>query len=60
MGKTINAIAASVLWDEYEDAAEEAREALRMGDKLKALALAIWAHKIREQYNREFDQLLFG
>ncbi len=48
------------LWGEYETAAEEAREAYRMGDKLKALALAIWAHKIREQYNREFDKLLFG
>lgn len=40
----------AVLWDEYQDTAEEAREALRMGDKPKALALSILANKIRGEY----------
>ena len=52
-------ILSSVLWAEYEIAAEEAREAYRMGDKLKALALAIWAHKMEDQYNRQRDKMLF-
>jgi hypothetical protein len=40
----------AVLWDEYQTSAEEAREALRMGDKLKALTLAIWSNQVREEY----------
>ena len=39
-----------ILWDEYQSSAEEARKALRMGDKLKALTLAIWSNQVREEY----------
>ena len=51
---------ADLWWLEYQDAAEEARDALRDGDKLKALALAIWAHKIKGQYEYYANRLIFG
>lgn len=35
------ALLADLWWLEYQDAAEKARNALRDGDKLKALTLAI-------------------
>lgn len=51
---------ADLLWCEYQDAADAARAALAIGDKLAALTLAIWAHKIKEQYHSEIDKLLFS
>lgn len=54
------ALLADLWWLEYQDAAEDARSALRDGDKLKALALAIWAHKIKGQYEYYANCLIFG
>lgn len=54
------ALLADLWWLEYQDAAEEARDALREGDKLKALALAICAHKIKGQYEYYANRLIFG
>ena len=54
------ALLADLWWLEYQDAAEEARGALREGDKLKAIALAIWAHKIKCQYEYYANRLIFG
>jgi len=51
---------AYLLWCEYQDAADAARDALAIGDKLAALTLAIWAHKIKEQHLSELDKLLFS
>lgn len=47
---------ADLLWTEYQDAAKKARASLVDGDKLKALVLAIWAHKIKVEY----DTLILG
>jgi hypothetical protein len=54
------ALLADLWWLEYQDAAEEARDALRDGDKIKALALAIWAHKIKGRYEYYANRLIFG
>jgi hypothetical protein len=51
---------ADLWWLEYQDAAEDARDALHAGDKMKALALAIWAHKIKCQYEYYANRLIFG
>lgn len=55
-----NGLLADLWWLEYQDAAEEARFALRDGDNLKALALAIWAHKIKGKYEYYANRLIFG
>lgn len=54
------ALLVDLYWWEYQDAAEDARSALRDGDKPKALALAIWAHKIKCQYEYYANRLIFG
>lgn len=54
------ALLADLWWLEYQDAAEDARNALMDGDKLKALALAISAHKIKGQYECYENRLIFG
>lgn len=54
------ALLADLWWLEYQDAVEEAREALRDGDKMKALTLAIWAHKIKGEYEYYANRLIFG
>ena len=54
------ALLADLWWLEYQDAAENARSALRNGDKLKALALAIWAHKVKGEYEYYANRLIFG
>jgi len=46
----INRILAELWWLEYQDASRDAREALRNGDKLRALALAIMARKVLNKY----------
>jgi len=48
--KANNEILADLLWIEYEEAAWEARWYLSIGDKLAALAMAIYANKIRSKY----------
>lgn len=60
MSIAVSWLYADLLWLEYEDAAADARKALYEGDKLKALALAMWAYEIKQQYVRECDRLLFG
>lgn len=52
--ETVTNLLANLWFLEYQDAAEEARDALCDGDKLKALALAIWANKCREKYEKYF------
>jgi hypothetical protein len=51
---------ADLWWLEYQDAVEEARDALLDGDKLKALALAIEARKIKERYEYYASRFLFN
>jgi hypothetical protein len=59
-GLSRHALLADLYWLEYQDAAEDARSALRNGDKLKALALAIQAYKIKGQYEYYASRLIFG
>ena len=54
------ALLANLWWLEYQDAAEDAQSALQNGDKLKALALAIQAYKIKEQYEYYASRLIFS
>lgn len=54
------ALLADLWWLEYQGVAEDAQDALRAGDKMKALALAIWAHKIKGQYEYYANRLVFG
>ena len=54
------ALLADLWWFEYQDAAEEARDALRNGDKLGAIALAIQAYKIKGRYEYYASRLIFG
>ena len=54
------ALLADLWWLEYQDAAEDSRDALRAGDKMEALALAIWAHKIKGQHEYYANRLIFG
>jgi hypothetical protein len=54
------ALLAYLLWLEYQDAVEDARSALLDGDKLKAIELAIWAHKIKGEYEYYANLLIFN
>jgi hypothetical protein len=51
---------ASLLWLEYEEAAEAAREELSWGNKLGALQLAISAHKIKQEYYGVLDKMIYA
>jgi hypothetical protein len=55
-----HALLADLYWLEYQDAAEDARSALRNGNKLEAIALAIQAYKIKGQYDYYASRLIFG
>jgi hypothetical protein len=55
-----HALLADLYWLEYQAAVEDARSALRNGDKLKALALAIQAYKIKVEYEYYASRLIFG
>ena len=56
----VSSLYADLLWLEYEDTADEAREAFYLGDKLKALALAMLAYKIKQRYMNACDSLIFS
>ncbi len=46
-------------WLEYVDVKKDANKALDEGNKLKALALAIDAHKIKQKYYSIMDKSRF-
>lgn len=54
----VDATVAYLYWLEYLDAAEAARAALRRNDKLAAITLAIWAHKIRSRYEALVSRII--
>ena len=47
-------------WIEYVDVKKDVTNALYEGDKLKALALAIDAHKIKQKYYSIMDKRIKG
>lgn len=53
-------ILADLLWLEYQDAANDARWRLSIGDKPAALALAIYAHKIRTRYEDVLQRIILS
>lgn len=57
---SVDGLLADLWWLEYQDAADEAREALRDGNKLEAIALAIHAYKIKGRYEYYASRLVFG
>ena len=60
VGVASHALLADLWWLEYQDAAEEAREALRVGNKLEAIALAIQSYKMKGRYEYYASRLIFG
>lgn len=60
--KVINttSLLADLWWLEYQDIKEEARTALRGGDKLKAIGLTLYTHKVKEVYDYYVNRLIFG
>lgn len=56
----MNNLLAELYWLEYLEIAEEANTALEQGDKLKALGLAILAHKAKNNYEKQLNKILFG
>lgn len=60
MNKILVLAVAELYWLEYEDAAQDARDALASGDKLRALALAIQAHKMRNEAEYHANKLILG
>jgi hypothetical protein len=52
MNEPLDFLYATILLDEYNEAAQEARDAFAKGQKLKALGLAILAHKIYQDYEQ--------
>lgn len=56
----MNSLLAELYWLEYLEIAEEANTALEQGDKLKALGLAILAHKAKNNYEKQLNKILFG
>lgn len=52
MNEQLAFLYAEILWDEYNEVAQKARDALAKGQKLKALGLAILAHKIYQDYEQ--------
>jgi hypothetical protein len=51
---------ADLWWIEYQEAVKDAQLALQDGDKLKALTLAIWAHKTKREYEYYANRLIFN
>lgn len=54
------ALLADLWWCEYQDAAKKARDALRDGNKLEAIALAIQAYKSKGRYEYYANRLILG
>lgn len=51
---------AELYWIEYCEVVEEAQDAYCEGDNLRALALAIMAHKTRSKYEDAISRIIFN
>ncbi len=60
MALEFDILLADLLWIEYKELSNDARAAYVEGDNLKALALAILAHKVNTRYNSVCQRLFLG